>query len=89
MRVLDGGGEPSLLCPSSLSFCQVWQPVGQLAWRPITEFPLISGHDETREAGREWEWPKSDSSFESEQGVKGERMEQCVEEEERRQSPPQ
>lgn len=62
---LDGGGGQSPLCPSLLGLCWVWQPAGQLARRPITELPLISRHDRTREAGREWEWLKSDCPWES------------------------
>lgn len=62
---LDSGGGQSPLCPSLLSHCWVWQPAGQLARRPITEFPLISWHDRTRDAGREWESLKSDCPWES------------------------
>lgn len=55
---MEGGQSP--LCPGLPGLCWVWQPAGQLARRPIIELPLISRHDRTREAGREWESPKSD-----------------------------
>lgn len=58
-------GDSPHCVPARSALCWVWQPAGQLARRPITELPLISRHDRTREAGGEWEWPKSVCPWES------------------------